>query len=272
MNKINLLDNTFSPDKYSSRVFDQKFVNDFKWDVDVKNVNEKIVVTDNFIDKSEKYNNKIGWLIESKEVSGHIYYNTKSHLIFDKILTHDRVLLESNSDKYKFVPVGGCWVKHSDQKIYKKDKLLNIIASSKNWTTGHKLRHQIILKFGEKINPTGGCYGFLDYKLDALKDYMFQIVVENSRYDYYFTEKLIDCMRTGVIPIYWGCPSIGDFFDINGILQFSDIEELDQIINNLNIEKYENMFESVKNNFEIAKKYVLTEKYMIDNNLLFFDK
>ena len=64
-------------------------------------------------------------------------------------------------------------------------------------------------------------------------DYRFSIVIENCKRDYWFTEKLIDCLRTGTIPIYWGCPSIGDFFDIRGFILFDDINDLENILNNL---------------------------------------
>jgi hypothetical protein len=98
---------------------------------------------------------------------------------------------------------------------------------------------------------------------------MFSIVVENTIKDYYFTEKLIDCFRTGTIPIYWGCPSIGDFFDLNGIIIFNSIEELNDIIHNLNEELYNSKLNSVIINFNKSKDYLLPDdiiyKKLIEN-------
>jgi hypothetical protein len=37
--------------------------------------------------------------------------------------------------------------------------------------------------------------------------------VESSSETEIFTERLIDCLVTKTIPIYWGCPNISDFFD-----------------------------------------------------------
>jgi hypothetical protein len=48
--------------------------------------------------------------------------------------------------------------------------------------------------------------------------------------DFYFTEKLIDPISVGCIPIYWGCPSIGQFFDRAGIIQFNDLDQLWKIL------------------------------------------
>ena len=84
---------------------------------------------------------------------------------------------------------------------------------------------------------------------------MFSIVIENSKEDYYFTEKLTDCLLSGTIPIYWGCPSIGDFFNIKGMIIFDTLDELKEILNNLTIEKYKSMELYIKENFEKAKEY-----------------
>ena len=51
-------------------------------------------------------------------------------------------------------------------------------------------------------------------------------------------------------------PSIGDIFDIRGILIFNNIDELKSIIDNLTDKKYDEMLPYVEKNFEIAKKFV----------------
>ena len=50
---------------------------------------------------------------------------------------------------------------------------------------------------------------------------MFSIAIENSRNGCYFTEKILDCFTTRTVPIYWGCPDIGDYFDMNVIITFN---------------------------------------------------
>jgi hypothetical protein len=73
------------------------------------------------------------------------------------------------------------------------------------------LRHQSVLKFKDKMDLYGRGYNPVEYKLKCLKDYAFSLTIENTKKDYYFTEKLIDCFMTGTVPIYWGCPSIQKF-------------------------------------------------------------
>ena len=97
-----------------------------------------------------------------------------------------------------------------------------------------------------------------------MKDYAFALVIENCKMDYYFTEKLVECIITGTIPIYYGCPNISKFFDLRGIITFNTQEELDDILSNLNEEKYNSMLEYAKINYEKAKN-----SYVLDNDSLY---
>jgi hypothetical protein len=78
----------------------------------------------------------------------------------------------------------------------------------------------------------------------------------NSKEDNYFTETLVDVFRHGVIPIFWGCPNVGEFFNEKGILQFETGQQLIEILDNLSEDLYNSKIKYVKENFEIAKKYV----------------
>jgi hypothetical protein len=60
---------------------------------------------------------------------------------------------------------------------------------------------------------------------------------------------------TGTIPLYYGCPNVGDFFDMNGIIIFESIEELHLILNSLTLELYESKLESVRGNFKRVFNY-----------------
>lgn len=45
-----------------------------------------------------------------------------------------------------------------------------------------------------------------------------QVIIENSREVNYFPEIIMDAIFAGAVPVYWGSPNIGDFFDIQGII------------------------------------------------------
>jgi hypothetical protein len=64
---------------------------------------------------------------------------------------------------------------------------------------------------------------------------------------------------TGTIPIYYGCPSICDFFDDYGIITFDSISELKKIISELSADDYDKRINSIKKNYEEAKKYLVAD-------------
>jgi hypothetical protein len=102
-------------------------------------------------------------------------------------------------------------------------------------------------------------------KIDALREYMFSVAIENvSCDDNYFSEKIIDCFLTGTVPIYHGCIHIGEFFDIRGILYFENQKQLDDIINNLSEQKYYEMLPYIKDNFERSHKWPLDNDMTYD--------
>ena len=194
---------------------------------------------------------------------------------YDLILTTDKKLLDINIPKIKFNSLNTTWLNPGDIKIYKKSKLCSLIKSNKKKFKGHKLRHEIkdsIIKNNLNVDLFGGSNNKYHQrpadKINFLRDYMFSITIENIKSDYYFTEKLFDCLLSGTIPIYYGCPSIHRFFDIRGIIKFDTKEECVKIIENLSVQKYNNMLPYIKKNFHTAKKLIqegrINEKHILD--------
>lgn len=257
----------FAHAKYSTDYQDSKYI---EWDrTPVNYSNDNIVFfTDYSLDQvylSSYIKNTIAWLLESPDITWQSHnWITYNNNRFTTILTHSKELLDKG-ENYKFCPTGGCWIKPEDQRIYDKTKLVSIIASAKRITNGHMLRHNSIQVFKNILDVYGRGYHPIDYKLDALKDYAFSLTIENANKDYYFTEKLIDCFMTGTVPIYWGCPSIDKFFNTDGMILFNDISELSKILNNLSIEKYQNMRIAIEDNFERAKEYLISEDFIYKN-------
>lgn len=260
--KIFLQDSTFAHCLFSNNPLPPiQFSEDIIWDRSQNFTNNDLVIyTDNFLTFTRNNNQKdIAWLIEPEELLPQIYqYIRQNHNRFFKIFTHDEGLL--NLPNAVLIPYGGCWIKKEDFSIYSKTKNISIVCSHKKYLTGHKLRHQFVDCFKDFIDVYGNEYNPIDSKLFALKDYRYQIVIENTKRNFWFTEKLIDCFVTGTIPIYYGCDKINKFFDENGIVTINSLEDFNQIKNELNESYYLNKIESIKNNFNKAKNYLLAEK------------
>lgn len=208
---------------------------------------------------------KIAWLVESAEINPWAVGEIKKlEDNFDYIFTHNKELVE-RSKKYKQVYVGSSRIPLEDiDKDFKKTNLVSIISSNKRMVVGHLLRHDIIKQLSN-VDIWGSGYKYFKTKSEPLESYMYSIAVMNARYDYYFTEILIDCFMYKAIPIFWGCPNIGDIFDLRGMYLFNNIEELNTILDKISPEDYNSRLEYVNKNYEIAKnKFMITDDIISD--------
>lgn len=268
---LKIIDSAFAHAKYSTDFQDSNYLN-WTRDFNLKDPDNVVFITDDRLNMvNVTSGKKVAWLIEPRAIkSGAYKFIVENSDKFSKVLTFDKQLLDL-LDNAEFYPIGGCWIKPEDQKIYDKSKLLSTIVSNKRMTFGHKLRHDYIkylLDNGQGINLYGKGYNQIDYKLTALKDYAFSLTIENSSIDYYFTEKLIDCFRTGTVPVYWGCPSISDFFNTDGMIIVKDKSGLLSEVERLSLDRYKEMLPAIEENFEKAKKYLIAEDWIYENLLI----
>jgi hypothetical protein len=206
--------------------------------------------------RAQGYQKIIAYLMEPRSIKPGLYEYVERHLEdFDLILTFDEALLLKYPEHFRFIHAAvPNFIQH--QAIHPKTKLCSAVFGKTDYTDGHRLRKEIAVKLRSyfdvcKTDETPRT----DWKDAFINDFCFSVAVENSRARHYFTEKILDCFRAGTIPIYWGCPSIGEFFDEEGIITFSTLEELEGILKNLSFEEYEKRRAAVYRNFELAKKY-----------------
>ena len=221
---------------------------------------EIVVYTDHCLTWPDKIGKiKIGWLIEPEEYIPDLYqYIKENYDQFDYIFTWNKELLFVDR-RFIFLEPGNSWMKREDIQIYNKTKLTSMIASEKKFMAGHCFRRHIFERYSGYFDQYGRDTNPVNEISEAFKDYRFTVVVENTRQDYMFTEKLITPLLCGTIPIYYGCPSIGKFFNMDGIITFTTEQRFNQIITSLSDELYEKMLPAVEDNFHKARKYQLLE-------------
>lgn len=180
---------------------------------------------------------------------------------FPLVLTHLQRFCELGAP-FQLLPYASNFLGHSSDTmpalVEAGDKrgLCSFIGNTAHTrqTTGYDLRRQVSALVKE--NPGVDCFGRdsnpIDDKGEGLRPYAFSIAMENARENYYFSEKLIDCILTGTIPIYWGCPDIGRFFDRRGILTFDSIEELRTILTTLSFDLYRRLRPYAEANYRWA--------------------
>ncbi len=182
--------------------------------------------------------------------------------LFDLIFVHYPSWKGSGKypEKYRYYIAGSrTFIDSNERKIYNKSKNVTAIWSNKHFgLEGHELRHTARNYIKNKIpktvdwnNPTK--------KIDVLKDYRYEIVVENE-FPYFLTEKHLDCMLTGTIPIVWGHKDTKQWegFNTNGMIFFSTAEELYDILTSdkLTSEFYNSKEKEIKHNFKECFKHL----------------
>lgn len=95
-------------------------------------------------------------------------------------------------------------------------------------------------KSGGRVDVLGKCYNssyvangtHLD-STEIFRDYKFVISVENSFIDGYMSEKLVNPMIAGAIPIYMGAPDVATDFDTNSFIHIRDYRNIDECIDKI---------------------------------------
>jgi hypothetical protein len=132
----------------------------------------------------------------------------------------------------------------------------NLVSSSIN-NIIEKINKRISVdKYGRNHTPLEHAYHTQAFR-DVIGEYKFVITLENSVGDTYITEKITHGFLSNTIPIYWGSPRVGDYFNTERFIniQNDSEKELNKAIDRIvelcnNEEKYLEM---------INKKALLSE-------------
>lgn len=220
---------------------------------------------------------------ENRELISNIIENSYQ---YDLILTWNEEIL-SSCDNSLFLPYGTTWLnknknndrdslgRYTDNMYDSIDKNFNVsfLSTCLIGKPGYNLRKKIwnnkdniklSTKFFSSTRHPTNMNGFSNTIHDGflpnddkinLFDSMFSISIESCSEKNYFTEKLIDCFLTKTVPIYYGCPNIGDFFDERGMIIFSTEQEFFEKINKIDQYTYDKMKSYIESNYEKAKIY-----------------
>ncbi|GAA0553875.1 glycosyltransferase family 10 domain-containing protein [Chitinophaga japonensis] len=265
MIRINLKDENFPHQEYSSPFCQRP---SFEWDRTCSQPGP-VVYTDMYLndDLIGVGGEKIAWLVEPASIYPYVYYwLVQNYTLFTEVWTHDEEVM-SLVPNARFVPTGGCWIEPASIRIAGKSRLCSFIASSKDWTEGHRLRQQIRAMLPAHIPQFGKGFREIALKSAALNDYAYSIAVENINRDAYFSEKIMDCFLTGTVPVYWGSQKVAEYFDPDGIIFFQTLEELQHILERISMDEYAGRMAAITSNFETAKNFMLPEEWGVKHLL-----
>jgi hypothetical protein len=214
-------------------------------------------------DKNEECFN-ILFTREPSALLGIVDYVNKNKDMFDAILTYDEDILKLPNSY--FFPFGTSWVKEYDHKL--KNFSVSHLTGFKLMLEGHGIRHEVNFN-QDKINipkaffisnrgrPTPNPFNNpeIGEKKEPLFHSEFCICIENTKQNNFFTEKLIDCLVTKTVPIFYGADNIGEFFNTNGFIIANSTQEIIEKCNSLDETSYSKMIPAIEDNYERSKKY-----------------
>lgn len=214
-------------------------------------------VTEEYIDQA-RGRGQVAWILEPFFLHPDPYLAAR-HKCFDYVLTHDRTWADNN-ENWLWYPAGGSWIGFDKWGMHPKTKNVSLLLSNKRMTRGHRLRHEVKERYGGKVDIYG-----LDHRVtpyEALADYRYSIIIENEKSRGWFTEKLIDCLSVGTIPIYWGDPTIDEWFDARGIAQANGLTAIGGALDWLGEDYYYSSIDSVRANVALAREYRCCEDWI----------
>lgn len=238
-----------------------------------------VLFTDGFINRPEvdtvQAPVKIAWLHEPECLYPEVYALARANAHkFYFVLTYKADLLTLPG--FRYMPYAGVWVPRGEWGLRPKLRLCSMLYGAKQATAGHRLRHAIAPAVAEYGVDFFGARGLpVDYgpqtKMGVLRSYAFSIVTETCRQDNLFTEWLLDCFSLGTIPVFWGCPNVGDFFDARGVLSFETAEECREVVARLSFELYQSLLPYAAENLRRVAEYAVAEDWLYANVLKAFD-
>lgn len=106
------------------------------------------------------------------------------------------------------------WLKTNQIQPEAKVKRLSWITSSLALMDGHKARMRFLASLQEKVDFDLFGRGFheVEDKWDVLAPYRYSLAYENFRAPLLMTEKLMDCFVAETMPIYFGSPTVTNYF------------------------------------------------------------
>jgi hypothetical protein len=145
---------------------------------------------------------------------------------------------------------------------FPKTKIASVVCSSQTTTAGHIQRIRFIEKLKSRLGADVDIYGRgfnpIADKWDAIAPYKYHIVLENSRYAHYWSEKIADAFLAYAFPIYHGAPNLGEYFP-SGSFAPIDLTDPDAALATVERVICDEVFERSLKHLASARDLVLTK-------------
>ena len=206
---------------------------------------------------------------------------------FDAILTYNEDVLEQCPNARLFHFQTETWLDKEDYlnvDTSQKQFLVSNHTGFKTMCKAHEFRHLVYVNqklfdpnffifFRSSAQPIIPAIANnpiigkdLKDKIMLFKHFQFSLVIENTRERHCYTEKLIDCLVTKTIPIYYGCSNVHEYFDTTGwiLIENESLEEIVEKCKVLHPNYYIQYKEVIEANYQKALQGVDNYKCLND--------
>jgi hypothetical protein len=129
--------------------------------------------------------------------------------------------------------------------LEKKSRFCNFLYSNAN---AHPTRDRLFFKIseykrvdalGNHLNNTGATpktnalWDSSDWRresIDLRSSYKFSIASENATFPGYVSEKLVSCLQSATVPIYWGDPTVAMDFNPDALINCHNYKSFDDVV------------------------------------------
>ena len=213
-------------------------------------------------------------------------WDTGYHLRFDRVLTwNDEIVDNAKYFKNNFTTDFDLSNLDVTEEEFKSRKMLFLMNTVKNNSHseclyGHRVfaaqyfTKSAIFNFdiygrGWDIRMFPTYRGHVQDKMETMRKYKFCLAYENCRHaPGYITEKMIDCIAAGVVPLYYGAPNVSDhippecFIDVRKI---DDYVKIQDIMQNMTYEEYMGYLNAMKEFVQSEKSLQYKNSFFVDN-------
>ncbi|MGB1361127.1 MAG: glycosyltransferase family 10 domain-containing protein [Alphaproteobacteria bacterium] len=169
---------------------------------------------------------------------------------------------QNNSSEYKKFPkTEFCNFIYNNKNAKNRNNFFKLLSNYKKVDSFGKLFNN---KTINDFNDIPQNLHWKEEKIHILKRYKFTICFENGLRPYSFSEKVIQALQAGSIPIYWGDNSIYDYVNPDAIIDARKFNNMNKVVEYIEyLENNKTAMEKIKNAnpfFKDSEIYEQTEK------------
>lgn len=181
-----------------------------------------------------------------------------------------------------------------NKKEFKSKKLMTNISGNKYSNNPKELytaRRNVIQYFEDSNSNEFDFYGvgwnkkeyknykgIVDDKIEIYQNYKFALSLENMIHtNGYITEKILDCFKAEIVPIYLGPDNICEYIPNNTFINYADFDNVEQLVNylsNMSEDTYNNYIKNIRSYKKSSKINIFSSETFIKyvSDLIYEDK